>query len=205
MHAASVICAYHPGELTGLSCGVCATPLCVDCAQHTQVGTRCAACLSGRVGPSQEAAAGAPTWGWAAATVIFGALTATALIISMLGLAVVVHAAARRGVRVGRLVAAAGGYVLFLCVATWIVQRALPDGQPAAQALDNLHLPLAAGLLVVAGSVAVAAALAQPAWSCAQELARRGARTLAGLLLGCSALAVLVSGYLAATLLAFSV
>jgi hypothetical protein len=51
-------CYLHPKIETGLSCGLCERPICVDCAVHTKQGTKCVACLHGReVAPSMIKAA----------------------------------------------------------------------------------------------------------------------------------------------------
>src|SRR4051794_39033206 len=55
-------CAHHPDRTTRLSCGHCATPICVDCQTCTRVGPRCPPCAGETltVAPEPPGAADAP-------------------------------------------------------------------------------------------------------------------------------------------------
>jgi len=142
-------CGNHPGEITGLSCGACGDPVCVDCVRHLQIGTRCLRCAGETAGSAAPAAAG-PSFGVSVSLLTVAALLSP-LLVSLVGFILVNIDLARRPLPRAWMFRLSG-----LALAGLVVAAA--GAFTGARDINDVHLSAAAAVVLAAAGVTIAVA-----------------------------------------------
>jgi len=140
-------CVNHPGEITGLSCGACGDPVCVECVRHLQIGTRCLRCAGERAEPAARPVSSAASFSVSVSLLTVAALLSP-LLVSLVGFVIVNIDLARRPVPRAWMFRLSG-----LGLAGMVTAAA--GAFSGVRDLDDLHLSGAAAIALAAGGVLI--------------------------------------------------